>query len=96
MDPIVSLQIVERELAKLRFYGTDQNPHGIRDLLTSALAKLTRERAAAEALLKAAEDIHGKAHPRARVVEGPALDCIVDKPLVDVLGPIITRYKAVR
>lgn len=48
MDPITSLQIVERELAKLRFHGTDQNPHGIRDLLTSAITQLMHERNARE------------------------------------------------
>lgn len=40
MDAVNTLKFVEKKLSELRFAGLDQNPHGIRDLLYSAISKV--------------------------------------------------------
>lgn len=37
------IRIVNEELSKQRFVGTDQNPFGIRDMLVTAMYKLKDE-----------------------------------------------------
>jgi hypothetical protein len=50
---IHTLEVVNIHLDGLRFAGTDQNPHGIRDLVGAAVADARRHNKAAEAMLAA-------------------------------------------
>lgn len=57
LDPIVSLEIVYREVNKHRLAAMDQNPHGFRDLLGAAIPELKRQQAAAAKMLAALERV---------------------------------------